>query len=135
MGVEDMQADLVKVRQSYAEVTATQRRLLKQQEQAQAIVYKLDSDTTFKLFYAKLMNDNVLKLKGPSVSTDSEKALFMNSKALRSSYEENMAKKLSDLMTDGAILRITDPKVLGKGIAKIKVVFEKGAIYVPPKDK
>jgi len=35
--VEDMQADLVKVRQSYAEVTATQRRLLKQQEQANAI--------------------------------------------------------------------------------------------------
>lgn len=32
--VEDMQADLVKVRQSYAEVTATQRRLLKQKEQA-----------------------------------------------------------------------------------------------------
>lgn len=35
--VEDMQADLVKVRQSYAEVTATQRRLLKQREQADAI--------------------------------------------------------------------------------------------------
>lgn len=35
--VEDMQADLVKVRQSYAEVTATQRRLLKQKEQADAI--------------------------------------------------------------------------------------------------
>lgn len=35
--VEDMQADLVKVRQSYAEVTATQRRLMKQQEQANAI--------------------------------------------------------------------------------------------------
>lgn len=32
--VEDMQADLVKIRQSYAEVTATQRRLLKQKEQA-----------------------------------------------------------------------------------------------------
>lgn len=32
--VEDMQADLVKVRQSYAEVTATQRRLLKQKEAA-----------------------------------------------------------------------------------------------------
>merc|ERR1712232_597487 len=31
------QADLVKVRQSYAEVTATQRRLLKQKEQADAI--------------------------------------------------------------------------------------------------
>lgn len=35
--VEDMQSDLVKVRQSYAEVTATQRRLLKQQDQANAI--------------------------------------------------------------------------------------------------
>jgi len=35
--VEDMQADLVKVRQSYAEVTATQRRLLKQKEQAEAL--------------------------------------------------------------------------------------------------
>ena len=32
--VEDMQKDLVKIRQSYAEVTATQRRLLKQKEQA-----------------------------------------------------------------------------------------------------
>lgn len=31
------QADLVKVRQSYAEVTATQRRLLKQKEQADAV--------------------------------------------------------------------------------------------------
>jgi phage shock protein A len=35
--LEDMQGDLVKVRQSYAEVTATQRRLLKQKEQADAI--------------------------------------------------------------------------------------------------
>jgi phage shock protein A len=35
--VEDMQGDLVKVRQSYAEITATQRRLLKQKEQADAI--------------------------------------------------------------------------------------------------
>jgi len=35
--VEDMQADLVKVRQSYAEVTATQRRLLKQKEAADAL--------------------------------------------------------------------------------------------------
>mmetsp|Transcript_15319 Transcript_15319/g.21860 ORF Transcript_15319/g.21860 Transcript_15319/m.21860 type:complete len:313 (+) Transcript_15319:90-1028(+) len=32
--LEDMQNDLVKIRQSYAEVTATQRRLLKQKEQA-----------------------------------------------------------------------------------------------------
>lgn len=35
--VEDMQGDLVKVRQSYAEVTATQRRLMKQKEQAEAL--------------------------------------------------------------------------------------------------
>jgi len=35
--VEDMQGDLVKVRQSYAEITATQRRLLKQKEQADSI--------------------------------------------------------------------------------------------------
>lgn len=35
--LNDMQADLVKIRQSYAEVTATQRRLLKQKEQADEI--------------------------------------------------------------------------------------------------
>lgn len=35
--VEDMQKDLVKIRQSYAEVTASQRRFLKQKEQAEAI--------------------------------------------------------------------------------------------------
>lgn len=35
--VEDMQADLVKIRQSYAEVTAGQRRLLKQKDQADAV--------------------------------------------------------------------------------------------------
>lgn len=35
--LEDMQGDLVKIRQSYAEVTATQRRLLKQKEQADAV--------------------------------------------------------------------------------------------------
>lgn len=35
--LEDMQGDLVKVRQSYAEITATQRRLLKQKEQADTI--------------------------------------------------------------------------------------------------
>lgn len=35
--VEEMQSDLVKVRQSYAEVTATQRRFMKQKEQAEAL--------------------------------------------------------------------------------------------------
>jgi len=35
--LQEMQNDLVKIRQSYAEVTATQRRLLKQKEQADAM--------------------------------------------------------------------------------------------------
>jgi len=35
--LEDMQNDLVKVRQSYAEITAMQRRLMKQKEQADAV--------------------------------------------------------------------------------------------------
>ncbi|KAL7476944.1 hypothetical protein ACHAW6_002770 [Cyclotella cf. meneghiniana] len=35
--LEDMQTDLIKVRQSYAEITATQRRLMKQKEQAEAL--------------------------------------------------------------------------------------------------
>lgn len=35
--VDDMQTDLVSIRQSYAEVTATQRRLMKQKEQADAL--------------------------------------------------------------------------------------------------
>jgi len=35
--IEEMQNDLVKIRQSYAEVTATQRRLLKQKEQCDAM--------------------------------------------------------------------------------------------------
>lgn len=98
------------------------------------ILYKLDPDTTFELFYQKLLNDSSLKLKAPSVSTNEDKTLFMSGKALRKLYEENFEKKISELMSNEALLRISDPKVLGKGIAKIKVVFEKGAIYVPPKD-
>jgi len=35
--IEEMQNDLVKIRQSYAEVTATQRRILKQKEQCDAM--------------------------------------------------------------------------------------------------
>lgn len=35
--LEDMQNDLVKIRQSYAEITATQRRLLKQKEQCDSM--------------------------------------------------------------------------------------------------
>lgn len=34
--VEDMQSDLIKIRQSYAEISATQKRMEKQREQAQA---------------------------------------------------------------------------------------------------
>ena len=35
--VEDMQNDLIKIRQTYAEVTASQRRLIKQKQQASAV--------------------------------------------------------------------------------------------------
>ena len=101
---------------------------------SEPITYKLDGDNEFDMFYKKLLNDQVLKLKNPSVSTNDDKALFLSNKMLRSSYEENFKKKLKDLFPDKTVLRITDPKVLGKGIAKIKIVFEKGAIYVPPKD-
>jgi len=102
---------------------------------SEPLIYKLDPDTKFELFYQKLMNDQVLKLKNPSVSTNEDKALFMSGKALRSLYQDNFEKKISELFQSDTILRISDPKVLGKGIAKIKVVFEKGAIYVPPKEE
>eukprot|EP00483_Globobulimina_turgida_P011620 UN11642 len=101
---------------------------------SEPIVYKLDPDTKFDMFYKKLLNDNTLKLKKPSVSTSDNKTLFMAGKALRDLYKENFEKAISELFGDDTILRISDPKVLGKGIAKIKVVFEKGAIYVPPKE-
>ena len=35
--LEDMQTDLVKVRQSYAEVTASQRRMTKQRDEAEKL--------------------------------------------------------------------------------------------------
>jgi len=101
---------------------------------SEPMMYKLDGTTTFELLYTKLCNDEVLKLKGPSVSTDGDKTLFMAGKALRAMYEENFPKMIKDLFSDGTVLRVTD-RVLGKGVAKIKVVFEEGAIYVPPKDE
>eukprot|EP01083_Nonionella_stella_P030986 84924_1 len=101
---------------------------------SEPLLYKLDPNTTFELFYQKLLNDEVLKLKNPSVSTNEDKALFMSGKALRALYDDNMTKPISELMQTGVILRISDPKVLGKGIAKIKIVFEDGAVYAPPKD-
>jgi len=98
------------------------------------LLYKLDASTTFKLLYTKLCNDEVLKLKGPSVSTDADKTLFMAGKAIRAMYEENFTKTIKELFSDGTVLRITD-RVLGRGVAKIKVQFEEGAIYVPPAEE
>ena len=98
----------------------------------EAIEYTLDPGTTFGNLYKKMLNDQTLKLKNPSVSTESGKTLFMASKALRASYEENLIKPISELFDSETQLKVTDTKVLGRGNAKIKVVFEKGAIYVPP---
>ena len=92
----------------------------------------MDPGTTFENLYAKMLNDETLKLKNPSVSTEGGKTLFMSGKALRAMYEEDFKKPISDLFDSETKLKITDPKVLGKGNAKIKVVFEQGAIYVPP---
>jgi len=101
----------------------------------ESIEYKLDPDTTFGNLYKKLLNDQTLKLKDPSISTESGKTLFMAAKALRASYEENMTKPISELFESETQLRVTDRKVLGRGHARIKVVFEKGAIYVPPDEE
>jgi len=100
----------------------------------EAIEYRLDPDTTFETLYAKMLNDETLKLKNPSVSTEGGKTLFMSGKALRAMYEEDFKKPIRELFESETQLKVTDPKVLGRGNARIKVVFEKGAIYVPPED-
>ena len=102
---------------------------------SEPIEYRLDPGTTFGDLYTKLLNDPTLKLKKPSVSTESGTTLFMSGKALRALYEENMEKPISELFESETQLKVTDPKVLGRGNAKIKVVFEKGAIYVPPEEE
>jgi len=99
---------------------------------SEPVEYRLDPATTFDTFYKKLLNDENLKLKNPSVSTSSGTALFMAGKALRALYHENLAKAISELFESGTMLNVSDPKVLGRGNAKINVVFEEGAIYVPP---
>lgn len=104
--VEDMQADLVKVRQSYAEVTATQRRLLKQQEQANAIAadwyeraqlaLKKGSDELAKEALLRrqqqvdVSNDLQSQLDVQNVSIDK---LYEGMQALESKILESKAKK------------------------------------------
>lgn len=104
--VEDMQADLVKVRQSYAEVTATQRRLLKQQEQAQAIAddwygraqlaLKKGSDELAKEALTRrqqqldTVNDLQSQLDVQNMSIDK---LYEGMQALESKIMESKAKK------------------------------------------
>merc|ERR1719400_96419 len=61
------------------------------------MLYKLDGETSFELLYKKLCNDEVLKLKAPSVSTDADKTLYMSGKALRALYAENMSKTIMEL--------------------------------------
>jgi len=99
---------------------------------SEPVEYRLDSSTTFKNLYSKMLTDPTLKLKKPSVSTEGGKTLFMSGKALRAAYEENMEKTIEELFDSETQLKVTDPKVLGRGNVKIKVVFEKGTFYVPP---
>jgi len=99
------------------------------------LTYKLDGNkTTLKNLCAKILNDGVLTLKNPSVSVNG-KAIFIAGKNIRQLYEENLPKSISSLFQSGDILQITDPHCLGKGVVKIKVVFEEGAIYFPPKEE
>lgn len=104
--VEDMQADLVKVRQSYAEVTATQRRQMKQQEQAQAIAddwyeraqlaLKKGSDELAKeaLTRRQQQVDVVTDLQSQiDMQNSSIDKLYDGMKALESKIMESKAKK------------------------------------------
>jgi len=99
------------------------------------LTYRLDPKTTFKLLYEKICRDPELKLKNPSVSTDDGKALFMSNKALRHLYESNFDNFIDSLFDDNSVLNITDASVLGRKAAKIKVIYEEGAIYAPPKEE
>jgi len=95
------------------------------------MTYKLDPKTTFKNLYEKILRDPELKLKNPSISAD-DKALFLSNKQVRQQYEENYPKTIDSLFEDNSTLHITDASVLYQKSVKIKVIFEEGAVYVPP---
>jgi len=96
--------------------------------------YNLDPNTTFKNLYHKICNDPDLKLKNPSISTTENKPLFLSNEALRGSFESNFDKTIQSLFPDNTVLQITDKKVLPKKSVKVKIIFEEGAIYVPPSE-
>jgi len=104
--VEEMQNDLVKVRQSYAEVTATQRRLLKQKEQcdtmaqdwykrAQLALEKGNDDLAKEaLSRRQQQTDEANALQNQLDSqADSLDKLFEGMKMLEKKISENKAKK------------------------------------------
>ena len=92
--------------------------------------YDFDPNQTFEKLYLKILNDDVLKLKDPSISTDQGETLYLGGK-MSKFYKENMQKKVKDLLEDKCALTVTD-KVLGKSAVKIKITFKEGALYIPP---
>lgn len=104
--IEEMQNDLVKIRQSYAEVTATQRRLLKQKEQCDAMAqdwYKRaqlalekgnDDLAKEALQRRQQQTDEANNLQSQLDSqADSLDKLFEGMKMLEKKISENKAKK------------------------------------------
>jgi len=104
--VEEMQNDLVKVRQSYAEVTATQRRLMKQKEQCEAMAqdwYKRaqlalekgnDELAKEALQRRQTQTDEANTLQSQLDSqADSMDKLYEGMKMLEKKINENKAKK------------------------------------------
>jgi phage shock protein A len=104
--IEEMQNDLVKIRQSYAEVTATQRRLLKQKEQCDAMAqdwYKRaqlalekgnDELAKEALTRRQQQTDEANNLQSQLDSqADSLDKLYEGMKMLEKKISENKAKK------------------------------------------
>jgi len=104
--IEEMQNDLVKIRQSYAEVTATQRRLLKQKEQCDAMAqdwYKRaqlalekgnDELAKEALSRRQQQTDEANNLQSQlDTQADSLDKLFEGMKMLEKKINENKSKK------------------------------------------
>mmetsp|Transcript_34217 Transcript_34217/g.80604 ORF Transcript_34217/g.80604 Transcript_34217/m.80604 type:complete len:298 (-) Transcript_34217:371-1264(-) len=104
--IEEMQNDLVKIRQSYAEVTATQRRLLKQKEQCDAMAqdwYKRaqlalengnDELAKEALTRRQQQTDEANNMQSQiDQQADSLDKLFEGMKMLETKITENKAKK------------------------------------------
>ena len=84
------------------------------------ITYKLDGKkNTFKNLYEKILHDQKLKLKNPSVQTDEGKTLFMASKLLRKDYEENFKVPLCDLFKSDTLLNVCFITLFGFGVVVV----------------